>query len=109
MTTMRNSVQLIGHAGLDPEVKTVGNDRKMARFTLATNDYYVNQKGERVEETQWHRVLAWGKLAEIIEKEVKKGKRVLVNGKLTTNNWEDKDGNKRQTVEVVVNEIAMMS
>lgn len=109
MTTMRNSVQLIGNAGSDPEVKTLANENKMARFTIATNEYYTNQKGERVEETQWHRILAWGKTAEIIEKEVKKGKRMILNGKLVTNNWEDKDGNKRQTVEVVVNEIAMMS
>lgn len=72
MTTMRNSVQLIGHAGKDPEVKTILNDRKMARFTLATNDFYTNNKGERVEQTQWHRILAWGKTAETIEKEVKK-------------------------------------
>ena len=102
MTTMRNSVQLIGHAGKDPEVKTILNDRKMARFSLATNDYYTNNKGERVEQTHWHQITAWGKLAEIVEKEVAKGKQILVSGKLSTNNWEDKDGNKRQAVEVVV-------
>ena len=109
MTTMRNSVQLIGNAGSDPEIKTLANDNKMARFSLATNDSYTNQKGERVEETQWHRILAWGKTAEIIEKEVKKGRRMILNGKLANNSWEDKDGNKRQSVEVVVNEIAFFS
>ncbi len=109
MTTMRNSVQLIGNAGSDPEVKTLANDNKMARFSLATNEYYMNQKGERVEETQWHRVLAWGKTAEIIEKEVKKGRRMILNGKLVNNNWSDKDGNKHQSVEVQVTEVAFFS
>jgi single-strand DNA-binding protein len=105
MTTLKNSVQLIGHAGIDPEVKTIGKDRKMARFTLATNDYYINEKGDRKEDTQWHRLVAWGKTAEIVEKHVKKGQQVAISGKLTNNNWEDKDGNKHQHVEVVINEI----
>lgn len=109
MTTMRNSVQLIGNAGSDPEVKTLANDNKMARFSLATNEYYMNQKGERVEETQWHRVLAWGKTAEIIEKEVKKGRRMILNGKLVNNNWTDKEGNKHQSVEVQAMEVAFFS
>jgi single-strand DNA-binding protein len=105
MTTLRNSVQLIGRPGMDPEVKTIANDRKMARFTLATNDFYVNNKGERVEETQWHNLVAWGKTAEIVEKLVKKGKEIVIEGKLTTNNWEDKEGIKHSNVEVVINEI----
>ena len=109
MTTMRNSVQLIGNAGSDPEIKTLANNNKMARFSIATKEYYTNQKGERVEETQWHRILAWGKTAEIIEKEVKKGKRLLLNGKLVNNNWEDKDGKKRQNTDVVVTEITFFS
>ena len=109
MTTMRNSVQLIGNAGSDPEIKTLANNNKMARFSIATKEYYTNQKGERVEETQWHRILAWGKTAEIIEKEVKKGKRMLLNGKLVNNNWEDKDGKKRQNTDVVVTEITFFS
>jgi single-strand DNA-binding protein len=105
MTTIRNSVQLIGRPGMDPEVKTIANDRKMARFTLATNDFYVNNKGERVEETQWHNLVAWGKTAEIVEKLVKKGKEIVIEGKLTTNTWEDKEGVKHSNVEVVINEI----
>jgi len=107
MTTMRNSVQLIGNAGNDPEVKTFGNDRKVARLNVATNEYYTNEKGERVKETQWHRVVAWGKIAERIEKNLKKGQEIALSGKLTTNNWEDKEGNKRQTVEVVINELIL--
>lgn len=108
MTSLRNSVQLIGHAGIDPEVKTLANDRKVARFTLATNEYYYNHKGERVADTQWHKLLAWGKTAQLVEKLVTKGKEVVINGKLTTNKWEDKDGNKHQTVEVVVSEIVLL-
>jgi single-strand DNA-binding protein len=105
MTTLRNSVQLIGRPGMDPEVKTIANDRKMARFTLATNDYYYNKKGERVEEAQWHNLVAWGKTAEIVEKLVKKGKEIVIEGKLASNTWEDKEGVKHYNVQVVINEL----
>ncbi len=105
MTTIRNSVKLIGRPGIDPEVKTIGNDRKMARFTLATNDYYYNPKGERIEQTQWHNLVAWGKTAEIVEKLVKKGKEIVVEGKLSTNHWEDKEGVKHASVQVIINEL----
>ena len=105
MTTLRNSVQLIGRPGIDPEVKTIANDRKMARFTLATNDYYFNNKGERIEETQWHNIVAWGKTADIVEKLVKKGKEIMIEGKLASNNWEDKEGVKHTQVQVIINEI----
>jgi single-strand DNA-binding protein len=104
MTTLRNSVQLIGNTGADPEVKSFGSDRKVARFSMATSESYLNDKGEKIEETQWHRLVAWGKVAERIEKSVKKGHYIAVTGKLATNNWEDKYGNKRQTVEVVIND-----
>lgn len=108
MTTMNNTVQLIGHAGIDPEVKTFGNDRKVARLTLATSDYYYNNQGERVEETHWHRLVAWGKVAERVGESVKKGSKIAISGKLTTNTWEDKQGAKKQTVEVVITEILPM-
>lgn len=105
MTTLNNNVQLIGRAGMDPEIKSFEKERKMARFSIATNSYYYDQKGERVEETQWHQLVAWGKTAEVVEKLVQKGKQLAVSGKLTNRSWEDKDGNKRFQVEVVVNEI----
>lgn len=108
MTTLRNSVKLIGRPGKDPEVKQLANERKVARFTLATNDYYYNAKGERVEETQWHNLVAWGKTAEVIGKIVKKGREVAVEGKLTSRLWEDKEGKKHQVVEVVINEIMLL-
>ncbi|HMM11435.1 MAG TPA: single-stranded DNA-binding protein [Bacteroidales bacterium] len=104
MTALTNSVQLIGRAGNDPEVKTVGKDRSMLRFSLATSEYYYNEKGQRIETTQWHRVVAWGKLAERMGKQLKKGQMVAINGKLVNNQWKDKDGSMRNLVEIVANE-----
>ncbi len=105
MTTLSNNVQLIGHAGKDPEIKTFDKDRKMARFSMATSSYYYNQKGERVEDTQWHQLVAWGKTAEVVEKIVRKGSEIAITGKLTNRTYEDKDGNTRYFVEVVLNQI----
>jgi single-strand DNA-binding protein len=105
MTTLRNSVQLIGHLGNDPEMKSFGNDRSMARFSLATNEYYRDGNGKQTQETQWHNIVAWGKTAEIAEKILSKGKEAAIQGKLISRSWEDKDGNKRYITEVVANEI----
>ena len=106
---MKNRVQLIGNVGNDPEIKTLENGRKLAHITIATNDYYKNEKGERVEQTEWHRVTAWGKTAELIEKYVVKGKEIAVEGKLTHRSYDDKNGEKRYITEVVVNEILLLS
>jgi len=105
---MRNKVQLIGHVGQDPEVKDLEGGKKVANLTLATNDYYTNDKGEKVENTEWHKVAAWGKIAEIIEKYVVKGKEIVVEGKLTHRSYEDKDGTKRYVTEVVANDILLL-
>ncbi len=105
---MKNRVQLIGHVGQEPEVKTV-NNKKVANVTLATNDSYTNDKGEKVEQTEWHRITAWGKTAEIIEKYVAKGKEIAIEGKLTHRSYDDKDGNKRYVTEIVANEILLLS
>ena len=104
---MKNRVQLIGHVGQDPEVKTV-NNKKVATLTIATNDFYFNEKGDKVEQTEWHRITAWGKTAEIIEKYVTKGKEIAVEGKLTHRSYDDKDGNKRYVTEVVANDILLL-
>ena len=106
---MKNKVQLIGNVGQDPEVKTVNGDRKVANFTLATNEYYYNDKGEKVDQTEWHRVIAWGKVAEIIEKFVDKGKKIGLTGKLTSRSYDDKQGNKRFVTEIVINELLLMN
>lgn len=104
---MKNRVQLIGHVGQEPEIKTV-NNKKLATLTIATNDFYYNEKGNKVEQTEWHRVTAWGKTAEIIEKYVTKGKEVAVEGKLTHRSYDDKDGNKRYVTEILVNELLLL-
>ncbi len=108
MSTLRNRVQLIGNVGNDPEVKTFEAGKKVANLTIATNDSYRNEKGEKVEQTEWHRVVAWGKTAEIIEKYVTKGKEVAIDGKLTHRSYDDKNGEKRYITEVVVSEITLL-
>ena len=105
---MKNKVQLIGNVGNDPEVKTLDNGRKLAHITIATKDYYKNDKGERVEQTEWHRITAWGKTAEIIEKFVVKGKEIGIEGKLTHRSYDDKNGEKRYITEVVANEVLLL-
>lgn len=105
---MQNRVQLIGNTGNDPIIKTLESGKKVANLTIATKDYYKNDKGERVEQTEWHTVVAWGKTAEIIEKFVTKGKQIGIEGKLTHRSYEDKNGEKRYITEVVASEIMLL-
>ena len=105
---MKNRVQLIGHVGNDPEIKNLEGGKKVANLTIATNDSYKNEKGEKVEQTEWHKVVAWGKTAEIIEKYVTKGKEIAIEGKLTHRSYEDKTGEKRYITEVVANDILLL-
>lgn len=106
MKSLRNSVQLIGRLGKDPEVKTHG-DRKRASFTVATNDSYKNQKGEKVKETQWHNVVIWGTLAGTAEKYLRKGQEVCVEGKLIHRSYEA-SGQKRYITEVNANDFVLL-
>ena len=108
MNALRNKVQLIGYVGNEPEIKNFDGGKKLANLTLATNESYKNEKGEKVEETQWHRVTAWGKTAEIIEKYVTKGKEIAIEGKLTHRSYDDKNGEKRYVTEVIVNELLLL-
>jgi single-strand DNA-binding protein len=108
MSTLRNKVQLIGHVGNDPEIKTFDGGKKLAKLNVATNESYKNDKGEKVEETQWHNLIAWGKTADIIEKYVVKGKEIAIEGKLTHRSYEDKNGEKRYVSEVVIDELLML-
>ena len=94
MSTLRNKVQLIGNLGNDPEIIALESGRKLAKFSLATNESYKDVNGEKQTKTDWHNIVAWGKTAEIIEKYVTKGKEVAVEGKLTTRNYETKEGEK---------------
>ena len=109
MNSLKNKVQLIGNLGMNPEIKTLESGKKLAKFSIATNESYKNAKGEKIEDTQWHNLVAWGKTAEIIEKYLQKGNEVAVEGKLTNRSYDDKDGNKRNITEIVVNELLMLS
>ena len=108
MNALRNKVQLIGNLGMDPEIKSLDGGKKLAKMSLATSETYKNSKGERVKETQWHNLIAWGKTAEIVEKFLKKGTEVAIEGKLINNNYTDKEGIKRYFTEIEVSEVLML-
>jgi len=108
MNTLRNKVQLIGNLGQNPEVKELNGGKKVAKFSLATNETYRNKSGEKITDTQWHNLVAWGKTADIIEKYLKKGSEVAVEGKLLNRNYTDKDGIKRYVTEIQVSDLLML-
>lgn len=108
MNALKNKVQLIGNLGNDPEIINLETGKKLAKFSIATNESYKNANGELVKETQWHRVVAWGKTAAIIEKYLVKGNEVAVEGKLTNRSYETKEGEKRYVTEIVCNELLML-
>jgi single-strand DNA-binding protein len=108
MYALRNKVQLIGHLGNVPDVRLTERGKKWARFSLATNETYRNTLGEKVTETQWHQLVAWGKMAEIAERYLLKGKEVAVEGKLVNRSYLDKDGIKRYITEILVSEILLL-
>jgi len=108
MNTLRNRVQLIGNTGNDPEIITLESGRKLAKFAIATNETYKNDKGEKVTDTQWHQLVAWGKSAEIVEKYVTKGKEIAIEGKLAHRSYEDKNGEKKYITEVVISELLLL-
>lgn len=105
--SVRNRVTLIGRTGKEVEIVNFENGM-LAKVSLATSDYYTNAKGDKVEETQWHNLVAYGKTAEIMQKYVQKGKEIAVEGKLTYRNYEDKDGQKRYITEIRVEEILLL-
>ncbi|MCD8404398.1 single-stranded DNA-binding protein [Tenacibaculum dicentrarchi] len=108
MNILKNKVQLVGNLGNDPEIITLESGKKLAKFSLATNETYKNSAGEKVTDTQWHNLIAWGKIAELIEKYLKKGKEVMVEGKLTYRSYEPSEGEKRYVTEITVNEFLML-
>lgn len=108
MNALKNRVQLIGNLGNTPEIITLDSGKKLAKFAIATNETYKNAQGEKITDTQWHNIVAWNKTAEIIEKYLEKGKEVMIEGRLTSRSFEDKEGNKRYITEVVCNELLML-
>lgn len=108
MNQLRNKVMLIGNIGNDPEIRNLDGGKKMARFSLATNERYRSSNGEQKEETQWHNLVIWGKLADVAEKYCAKGGEIAVEGKISNRSWEDKEGVKRYTTEIIVNELLLL-
>ena len=102
---MVNKVILIGNLGRDPEIRYTQGGQPVANFTMATSERWNNKDGERQERTEWHKIVVWGKLAEFCGEYLSKGRQVYAEGRLQTREWEDKDGNKRWTTEVVANAI----
>ena len=105
---MRNRVSLIGHLGADPESKDLEGGKNLTKMNIATNDFYRNSDGEKVQSTQWHNLIAWGKTGEIAAKFLKKGSEVAIEGKLQTRSYEDKEGNTKYMTEIVVNDLVLL-
>ena len=103
-----NKVILIGHLGADPQMRFTPNGTAVAQFNLATTERFNDRNGERQERTEWHRIVAWSRLAEICNQYLKKGKQVYIEGRLQTRQWEDQSGNKRYTTEIVANNMIML-
>ena len=108
MYALKNKVQLIGNLGNAPEIKNLENSKKIAKFSLATNESYRNEKGEKVQETQWHNLVAFGKVAELCEQYLSKGSEVAIEGKLTHRDYADATGVKRYLTEIHVNELLIL-
>lgn len=108
MSSIKNHVQLIGNVGQDPTITNLESGKKVARFSVATNENYKDSKGEKQTDTNWHTVVAWGKTAEIVENYVAKGKEIGIVGKLKTRTYTTDDGNQRYVTEVVADEILLL-
>lgn len=107
MKSLKNSVNLIGRLGNEPEVRTFDSGKKMATFSLATNETYYNNKGDKVTDTQWHNIVVWGKKADVVENYLKKGSEIALEGKLINRSYE-KEGIKKYITEISLNELLMM-
>lgn len=105
---MRNQVRLIGRLGKDPEIKETTTGKKLVRLNLATNESYLNDKGERVSETQWHSVICWGRLATLAEKYLLKGNELAIEGKINNRSYQDKDGTRKFIAEIVASDFVML-
>lgn len=108
MNALSNQVNLIGHLGADPEVLSF-DQKQLVKFKLATNESYKNGEGDWITDTQWHTVVGWGKVSEIIQKQLKKGTNVAVSGKLVHRDFEDKEGNRRYVTEIVLKDFMKLS
>jgi single-strand DNA-binding protein len=103
-----NKVIIVGRLGANPEVRKVSSGQSVAHFNVATSENWTDQKGEKQERTEWHRIVVWGKLADVCGQHLSKGRQVYVEGRLTTRQWEDKQGQKRYTTEIVANTVQFL-
>ena len=108
MNNLRNRVQLIGNLGTDPEIMVFDSGKKKVKLALATSESYRNADGDKVEQTQWHNIIGWGKTAEVAEKYLKKGSEIAIDGKIQYRTYEDKDGAKKYITEIMINELLML-
>ena len=108
MYALKNKVQLIGVVASQPELSLTGGEKKMAKFSIATTESYRNAKGEKVTETQWHSVIAWGKVALVAEKYLSKGKEIAIEGKLVNRSYRDKEGNTKHITEIQIHELLLL-
>ena len=108
MNNLRNNVRLIGNLGMNPDVKELNGGKKLAKFSIATSETYKGEDGNKVTETQWHNLIAWGKHADVVEKYLKKGNEVAIEGKLSSRNYTDKEGVKRYVTEIIVNDLLLI-
>lgn len=104
----KNLVVLIGRVGKDPEIKRSDSGKTIATFSFVTSEKYTDKNGEKIENSQWHNIVIWGKLAEVVEKYVKKGDQLSIDGKINYRTYDDKDGNKKYITEIICNELIML-
>ena len=103
-----NKVMLIGRLGKDPEVRYTPDGAPVANFSLATSEFWIDKGGTRQEKTEWHNIVAWSKLADLSKRYLAKGRQVYIEGRLRTREWDDKDGNKRRTTEIVASQMVLL-
>jgi single-strand DNA-binding protein len=108
MSGSLNKVMLIGNLGKDPEVRTTPSGAKVANFNIATSERYTDKSGQKVDKTEWHRIVMWRGLADIAERYLRKGSNIYVEGKLTTRSWDDQNGQKCYSTEIVVDQLQML-
>jgi len=108
MANSLNKAMVIGNLGKDPEIRTIPSGAKVANFNLATNESYTDKNGQRVDKTEWHRIVMWRGLADIAEKYLKKGSTVFIEGKLSTRSWNDQNNQKRYTTEIIADNMQML-
>ena len=109
MNQMKNNVQLMGFVGRDPEILSLNGDKQMVKLSLATSDRYLSTTGEYKSDTQWHTAVAWGKTAEFIHQNIKKGNEMAINGRLQYRTFENKNGNKQTVAEIIVSEFVKIT